>query len=1855
MNIQLILINPIRNRFASILLSILFIQILGLGQTVKLLVFDPVTAQLCQSSIAGSQLINKGSTPIINGQLWLELPSGIEYVPGTVIGANELNVSQLNRVSFQVNRLNAFDSLKIQVSLRFKCSLFDQINQSISFSNKWAFYSTVSADSASSLQPYKIATSFLVIQDVNPINTPTGSKIQRTIQITNTRLGFLESFIFEDHHDPLSIHSSNGKTILDTDRFLKLEFSKADFANIGDRDSLFERDEVLIITEDIEQTSCEVEVIQSKFNAYWTCYQDSCQNYEEYSLIDFYQPAQLANLEFQSNTNYPNCICSDDGAIQELSIRNTGQQVADSIRIILRTNTNPSSQNPFGILRTSLKLSGPSTILDTQFMEQVNLSTCKTADGYALVQFKLAPLLPGQEVKLSFNYMTCLACQIESNMFWYFSYEYESRCVPGSKKTNLNVAREIINPSKNFTVDFTIKDAFGEVTENKNYLIQSKFKFPKNISDQFLILNFALPCPIRLADTSFLLNGKAPIHKQILDDSSLILQLTYAPPFAMDLVHEFPIFLDCNYLCKTQNQSFFNTLFLSSCPNQQQLITSLAAKICIFAQLSCPDREYDCGPCTTNVYNFEVECKKIPAHKDSVFAYLEGTIKTHRKNYGFADSNNDRFIETAPLDFTKVATKKFITGDTILHEYFTKVVKDKFQFNYDSIIFLVSSNLSYDTVYTELEIFDNSTQLKYKCNYPLFTNYQQPGGIPNCEYTIAARTGYGRGIMVPITPELLNQFGAGLPADFKFDHGDSIHAIIVGRIANFVGERIVQLPINYRAFFIDRAHLTVDPFSCMHEIDTIIQASLGISFDQTSNDLLICNNYLELARATIKGTKELNNFFPFEFRPFYGLDSFRIQINNNNIVVDSFRLEFFYSDSSGNQLLFDKLLKARKRGAFWEIPPDTLAAYRFDESFTVRITPFAHLTDCKTFTNGSSTLFSSYYINGIQQTKFYEINMISKFYERFLYSRANTIAIYNGNDHFSFSSKILFGSSSKISANVLISNLKIPGGFNFEIISNSNSIKNIRFQINPNGQIIKIDSTHFILNGLKPLQNYQLNIQADFLACEKDSILLISRWFCEGQDTLLQDPCNVDTFVFIILPDLPQLELDLNQLQKEVLLCDTLPEIQLELYNADKGAAFDILLNCSIPPGIDLVNAVYSYPKGSPFKPLPAPNLVSPGLLQWQFADFLPQIQANGLAGIGNAPNNSIQIKLKLLTSCKSIVNGFPEFEFKGLDACKRPTNSILKTGQLIKISGLEIPLKYTVNFDVDSLVNCVDEFQVHVNLLRNEITSPGDSLMIFIPDALGYILHSIIPIKNFIQQNPIQIKENGFTILYFKIPENIAPLDSIQFIFRLNGLLQLQCQEFQIQLICFRNVTTKCNTTQEFCPVFIESGMDKRTFKLKSPAIQIDSLNIFPSNDSIRQFLSFLFTLQGAQLIQEDKLCFRLIADLNSNQKIDATDQTITRICLNRSHFTKDSSYYFDSIPFEFAGKVCDFLMVTDNCLCYSDTLALHINQTTELNYTFNMCAGDSLLLGITANPKARYFWTNGSTDCDSCSLFHFHSDLNLKKDTTLVWSLLESFPDQCNRMIHYKVLIHKLPENKIYNYELCPGELVMLDAGNRKNYTWSGSSITDHFSYQQILRIWNDEKILLNYKDSFACLGTDSFYLNVLKDTGTIRFIGDSVLFSGKTAVFCIEGGVKYYWESGELIDCSTCPCISIIPKNDFSLKVTVLDEFNCPHIFQINLKVLFPDCDSSTVFIPNAFSPNQDGHNDLLFVRGNNINQIYLLIYNRWGEKVFESKQLNFGWDGSYKGKKLSPDVFAYYLEVQCIGGKSYSKKGNISLLK
>ncbi len=86
-----------------------------------------------------------------------------------------------------------------------------------------------------------------------------------------------------------------------------------------------------------------------------------------------------------------------------------------------------------------------------------------------------------------------------------------------------------------------------------------------------------------------------------------------------------------------------------------------------------------------------------------------------------------------------------------------------------------------------------------------------------------------------------------------------------------------------------------------------------------------------------------------------------------------------------------------------------------------------------------------------------------------------------------------------------------------------------------------------------------------------------------------------------------------------------------------------------------------------------------------------------------------------------------------------------------------------------------------------------------------------------------------------------------------------------------------------------------------------------------------------------------------------------------------------------------------------------------------------------------------------------------------------------------------------------------------------------------------------------------------------------------------------------------------------------------------------------------VPNAFSPNGDGNNDVLYIEGNDIESMHLRIYNRWGIIVFESKNKNKGWDGTYRGMKLEMEVYVYTLWVRFDNNMEITKNGNITLLR
>ena len=120
--------------------------------------------------------------------------------------------------------------------------------------------------------------------------------------------------------------------------------------------------------------------------------------------------------------------------------------------------------------------------------------------------------------------------------------------------------------------------------------------------------------------------------------------------------------------------------------------------------------------------------------------------------------------------------------------------------------------------------------------------------------------------------------------------------------------------------------------------------------------------------------------------------------------------------------------------------------------------------------------------------------------------------------------------------------------------------------------------------------------------------------------------------------------------------------------------------------------------------------------------------------------------------------------------------------------------------------------------------------------------------------------------------------------------------------------------------------------------------------------------------------------------------------------------------------------------------------------------------------------------------------------------------------------------------------------------------------------------------------------------------------------------------------------------LPLTDWNYKATGITDFSA----SANKFIVKGD-KLTNVFIPNIFSPNNDGHNDVLYARGDDIKELDFVIYDRWGEKVFETTDKTQGWDGTYKGKKLSTAVFSYYVKVTNYSNESIEKKGNVTLVR
>jgi gliding motility-associated-like protein len=159
------------------------------------------------------------------------------------------------------------------------------------------------------------------------------------------------------------------------------------------------------------------------------------------------------------------------------------------------------------------------------------------------------------------------------------------------------------------------------------------------------------------------------------------------------------------------------------------------------------------------------------------------------------------------------------------------------------------------------------------------------------------------------------------------------------------------------------------------------------------------------------------------------------------------------------------------------------------------------------------------------------------------------------------------------------------------------------------------------------------------------------------------------------------------------------------------------------------------------------------------------------------------------------------------------------------------------------------------------------------------------------------------------------------------------------------------------------------------------------------------------------------------------------------------------------------------------------------------------------------------------------------------------------------------------------------------------------------------------------------------------------DATILNGESTALNGSGNGTYLWSPAEFLSCSDCKNPTATPANTTTFYLTVTSDEGCT---QTDSVTIFIDLKKDW-FLPSAFSPNGDSHNDILYLRGYGIKTFSLQIFDRWGARVFHTENLTDGWSGDINGKPAIPGVYQWSLDLNFESGEIIQEKGNLTLTR
>ncbi len=246
-----------------------------------------------------------------------------------------------------------------------------------------------------------------------------------------------------------------------------------------------------------------------------------------------------------------------------------------------------------------------------------------------------------------------------------------------------------------------------------------------------------------------------------------------------------------------------------------------------------------------------------------------------------------------------------------------------------------------------------------------------------------------------------------------------------------------------------------------------------------------------------------------------------------------------------------------------------------------------------------------------------------------------------------------------------------------------------------------------------------------------------------------------------------------------------------------------------------------------------------------------------------------------------------------------------------------------------------------------------------------------------------------------------------------------------------------------------------------------------------------------------------------------------------------------------------------------------------------------------------------------------------------------------------------------------LCFGDTILLqtltDTSNIVLWDANNMYISDTIGISIEASTSTSNYVFIQIIDEKGCLANDSVYIHVIypfQSTLVTPATGDTTIIIGESVPIEIftnpSNGLMYTWIPEDALSCVDCISPISTPSENINYTLIISDSNSC---FMDTINVSIEVIKKYTVSVPTAFSPNGDGNNDIIYVRGWGIKELNeYRIYNRWGELVYENPgDIKQGWDGKYKGQIQPIETYAVTVVATAINNETLTYKGFINILK